>query len=1374
MAHRFPRAVILLAACLVAIPGLAWGQARTEGELSGTVADPTGAMIPGATLTLTQASTGFTTTVTSSSSGAYVFPDLQPGTYTLKASASGFAEKTYESVMVYAGRTTDLQVQLKVGTASETVEVSAQGEVLETTSNTLATTVSGDSIQDLPLAGRDALPFAQLMPGAQVGGSQRFTTYDAMPNGAINISIDGTNDNFSRFRTSTTGFFTGAGLRIGAVDEMTVSTDQLGADAAAEGAVTINVSTKHGTNEFHGNGFWQAYNSAFNANSWSRDTYLYDAHQLCAGGFTNGVCSSGADPGRANAYYARGVKLPSHTNDFGGSVGGPILKNKLFFFVNYEREHVPQTSLATTGIPNQAAEQGNFAYTGADGQQHSVNLYTIAAANAAGCNCGLASTINPNIQSLLNAANGYASKGSVVPNTTDPLLSTLMNNLSFNYDNSYTQVWPTARVDYLIRPNITWHTSYNMYWRTYAGTPIYPGDSVLESSFQSTYSTFATGLDWTISPALVNQANLGVLNEQEEYQHGNSFDAFKGIVYLPSPSGLGGPGGAMFTPAIPDAGNILPEPRNSPVRNFTDNLTWTHGNHTFTFGGEFRYSSAFDTGTYPPIAQNLGITAGVDAADSMFNTGGANTGTNAFAGSPCTDQSQGCFPGGLGTANGNEAYTDAEALYSLLTGRVSGISGNVPLNTLSKPYAYAPGGITKLEEEFKEGGFYVQDAWKVTPHLALNYGIRFQLTGPLTNTNDYFTGPTYADLLGPSSALFQPGQLNGHASPQITLRPQPYSGDYKQPAPRFGFAWNPDFENGWLGKLAGGSKTVIRGGYAINYYDEGTIPWENVAAGGLASESYFYNESATAGPGLFTPGQISFDPANPPVSSINSFPNTGGKFVTPLPESEFTYTGIGSFGTVDPKIRTPYIENWSFGIQRQLPGNWVVEVNYVGNHAVHMWMAYDLNEVNIFQNVSGLDSFLQDFKNAQANYAASKGTTFAGPNPTPILSQAFGPTGPGTPYQDSGFLFDVQSGQAGALAGAITTNPSYFCNLVGNTFSPCVLQGYVAANQAPTPVAYPINFFQVNPYTSGGFTQALLLSDPGSENYNGLHINVKHPVGHGLNFMADYAYSHAFTNRYLGDYYSADSALADFYTLRDPHLNRVPSPYDLRHTFNAFFTYNLPFGAGQALDSHHSLVNKVIGGWTLGSIFTWQIGRNFKLAGGQDTYNWFDSYNFNNSAGYPPDPNDSGVVLNGVTVSQLQSQVAVRPAPTLTDKGVTVPNPSIQALMLPSSLFGPGGAVQPESAPGVIAPPIFLHGPMYVNTDLSLTKTIPIWERVSMEINAEFINAFNHPNFNYTDGYSGHTNNPAQYLFVNTSPYSPLIVGESGNRAIQFRAQIVF
>jgi hypothetical protein len=1312
---------LFLFTLLLLVPGVARAQ-RVEGQISGTVVDPSGAAVPGATLTVKQDATGFSATVVSNETGGYIFPNLLPGNYKLTVDAKGFSTALFDEVTVSTARTTDLKISLQVGGSAQTVEVSAVGEVLETSTNTLATTVNPDSIQDLPLNGRDILPLAQIVPGAQVGGDLRFTTYNSMPNGAINISVDGTNNNFQRFRTSTTGFFEAAALRLGAIDEVTVSTSDLTADAGAEGGVTLRFTTKHGTNQFHGSGVWEAYNSAFNANSFQNDAYL-------AGGLT--------DLGR---------KQPYHTNDFGGNIGGPILKDKLFFFVNFELENQPGTGIFTEGVLTSAAQQGNFTYTRADnGQQQTVNLYNIAGAN------GLPAAENANIQSLLSSVNTLAAGGTLTPNTTDPYLQSLQETMSFTAAQNTKQRWPTGRIDYNVSHNILWHTSYDLYWRTYPTSPVYPGDPVQIGGFQSSYSTFATGVDWTINSHLVNQANFGILNTQERAQPGASFNAFQGIAYLPVASNFAVNGLGAFTPPVPDNSSILPEPRNNPVWDFTDNLTYTRGNHTFTFGGDFRYSNQHDVNTQPPIAENLGI-SGNDPAAAMFNT-------TPISG--CNADTDGCFPGGLSTANNNEALVDAEALYTTLTGRVSSINGFLPLNTAKPPYTYESGGITNIKEKQEVGGFYVQDAWKVTPHLALNYGLRWQLTAALVNTDNYFTSPDLADFYGPSTGLFQPGQLNGVANPMLQLRPKTYNGDYKQPSPNFGLAWNPDFEDGFLGKLFGGSNTVIRGGIAINHYDEGWIPWENVATGSLSNESVYLN------PGQFTAGTVSFDPTGGtfPVPP-NTVPVNG--FTLPMPESALTFTRDGVFSTVDPNIRNPYIENWTIGIQRKIGGNWAVEANYVGNHSVHMWAAYDLNEVNIFQNASGFDSFLQDFQNAQLNLTASGGTTFAGSNPTPILSQAFAGQPVGTTFQSPSNIFLVQTGQAGALAGMITQNPTFFCNLVGSTFSPCITQGY--NSNAPTPLAYPINFFQVNPYSGG---QALtLLSDPGSESYNGLQLQVKHPFGHGLNFMANYAYSHSFTNRYLGDYFQADGALIDFNTLRDPGYNRVPSPYDLRNTFRAYWTYDLPLGKGRQFFSNgNPMLDKVIGGWTLGANMYAQTGRNFKLAGGQNTYNYFDGPSPANANGTPagilnyvPNENDSGVVLNGMSVSQIQNQVGV----------YFTGNPFSPVSILPSSLFGTGGAIQPESTPGVLGQNVFLKGPKTVDVDLSVIKTIGIWERLRFNFYAEFLNAFNHPNFNFIDSYSFGTNNPAQYLLVNSAPYAPGTVGQNGNRQIQFRLQLQF
>ena len=1306
----------LLVAPLVLLPCLTMGQARTEGQLSGKIVDPSGAVVAGAMLTLSQASTGINLSATANASGEYVFPTVLPGTYRLAVDAKGFSQAVYNDVQVYTGRSTDLNLTLKVGSTAESVSVSAAGEVLETTTNTLATTVAADSIQDLPLNGRDVLPFAQLVPGAQVGGDLRFTTYNSMPNAAISISVDGTNNNFQRFRTSTTGFFEAAALRVGAIDEVSVSTSDLTADAGAEGAVTLRFTTKRGTNQFHGSAFWQTYNSAFNANSYQNDAYL------------------------ATGLASLGRKQPFHTNDFGANFGGPIIKNKLFFFFNFEWENQPSTAIFTEGVLTPAAQAGSFTYTRADnGQPQTVSLYNVAAG------AGFPSTPNANVQSVLSAVNTLAAKATLSPNTTDAYLQSLQSTLNFTAAQNTLQRWPTGRVDYLVTPKVTWHTSYDLFWRTYPRTPVYPGDPVQLYGFQSSYSTFSTGVDWTINNHLVNQANFGILNTQERAQPGSSFNAFQGINFLPLPASFAVSNVAAFTPPVPDNSSILPEPRNNPVWDLSDNVSWSHGHHTFTFGGHYRFSNQHDVNTQPPIAENLGISAN-DPAASMFNT-------TPVAG--CTQDTHGCFPGGLSTANNNEAVVDAEALYSTLTGRVALISGFVPLDTASK--RYEEGGVTSIKEHQTVGGFYIQDGWKVTPHFSLNYGFRWQFSTALVNTDNYFTSPTIGDLLAPSTALFQPGVLNGNPNPQLRLRPSTYSGDYKQPAPNFGFAWNPYFSDGWLKRVSGGDNLVIRGGFAINRYDEGWIPWENVATGSLSNQSVYLN------PGQFAPGSITFDPVGSSLPPLNSIP---GSFSLPIPEAALTFTRDGNFSTVDPKIRTPYIENWTFGFERKI-GSWALDLNYVGNHSVHMWEAFDINEVNIFQNVNGLTSFLQDFQNAQKNFNASGGTTFAGPNPTPILSQAFAGQPVGSTFQNPSNLFLVQTGQAGALAGAITQNPPFFCNLVGNTFSPCVTQGY--NSNAPTPTTYPINFFQVNPYAAG---QALtLLSDPGSTSYNGLQVQVKHPVGHGLNFMANYTYSHALTNRYLGDYYQADGALVDFITLRNPRLNRVPSPYDLRHVFKTYFNYDLPFGTGRTFKTGSSVVDRIIGGWTIGSVIAAQTGRNFKLAGGVNTYNYWDGPSPANANGTPagilnyvPNENDSGVTLNGITPSQLQSKVGV----------YSTGNPYSPVSVLPTSLFGPSGAIQPSSTPGQLGSIIFLKGPRLFNTDISIIKNIPITEHLKMNIYAEMLNAFNHPNFNFTDSYSGGTNNPAQYLLVNSSPYAPGTVGQNGNRQIQFRVQLAF
>ncbi len=1269
------------------IAGSIGAQVRTTGQLSGTVVDSSGGVVAGATVTLTQATTGFSQTASTNESGLYLFPALQAGTYQLRVAAKGFSDALLNEVVVGAARTTDMKVELKVGQANQTVEVSTQGEVLETTTNTLSSTISPEGLQNLPLAGRDVLPFAQLVPGAQSGGDQRFTTYNALPNASVNISVDGVNDNFQRYRTSTTGFYTAAPLRLGAFDEVTVSTDSLTADAGAEGSVQLRFVTKRGTNDFHGSAFWQTQNSALNANS-----------------FTN------------NALGLK--KSPFHLNDYGGSFGGPILKNRLFFFINYEEEDNPFSIVSSLLIPTPQAQSGIFTYVGTDNAQHTVNLLTLAANN------GFPSQTDPTIAGIFSAINGFSQNQSLTPVAGLPY----MQQFSFFQRQSNTNRYPTARVDFQATPKLALHASWDLYWRNIANTEPYPGDTHVSNGFKSTYYTGMIGADWTVTPRLINQFTFGVLSTVEEFNPGNNFNEFQGQgnVQIGAPSLAGGQG-LLFNPIVP--GFIFPLPRNNPLWSFTDNVSWTRGNHTFTFGGDIRISTMRELESDSPPTYNLGINS-LDPAINMFNS--AN------------------FP----AINDATDLQNAEAFYATIVGRLNGVSGFNYVDGQTKQYQVA--GSLNYREKQTVGGVYFQDAYRITPHFALNYGLRWQFSGAIHNTNNFTTSPTFADLLGPSTGLFQPGQLGGNADPQVSLRPAPYTNDYRQPAPNFGFAWNPAWQNGLLGKIAGNGGLVIRGGVRISRFDEGWTTFEEATLFGNPGPQQTVSlipvdpSGPNPGPGQFAAGSLNLASNIVPLTNPTSFS-------PPFSESLFTFQNQ-PFATVDPRIRPPYVESWNFGIQKKLPSNTVFEITYVGNHSVHLWQNLDLNEVNIFEN-----GFLNEFKNAQANLGINGGTSFAdntgkpGLVSLPIFDAAFGGAGSSLASQsftNPNFIALLQQGQAGALAYQLASTSSFLCNMVGGTnFAPCAGFG---------PGAYPKNFFQVNPYAAG--VPALLLTNPGSESYNGLQVQVKHPVGHGLMLMGNYAYSHSFTNRYIGDYFTSDEALENFTTLRNPGLNRGPSPYDLRHTFRVYATYDLPFGAGKQFKASNSIVNKIIGGWTAGTILTAQSGRDFKLQGG------FNSFNYYSSFFGAPDASDSGVVLNGVTKAQLQNNIGVFPGPT----------PGEPVVFLNPKLFANGNQpILPETTPGQLGQFIYLRGPRFVNTDISVIKSIPIFERLRLNFYAEMINAFNHPNWTITDNFSGSTNNPAQYANIQSTTFSAASIanpnnGAHGARSIQFRLQLQF
>ena len=375
-------------------------------------------------------------------------------------------------------------------------------------------------------------------------------------------------------------------------------------------------------------------------------------------------------------------------------------------------------------------------------------------------------------------------------------------------------------------------------------------------------------------------------------------------------------------------------------------------------------------------------------------------------------------------------------------------------------------------------------------------------------------------------------------------------------------------------------------------------------------------------------------------------------------------------------------------------------------------------------------------------------------------------------YCNGQFISQLQTGAAGGMAATLANvqgTAPYFCNLVGASFAPCANNiGYTGAG-----AGYPINFFQANPFAANtgfygpAFVGTTLSQAAGYSNYNAMQVDFRQRSWHGLQFDANYTWSHtlgiASQNNWL--------ASSNIFTLRNMRLTYGPALFDLRHVVNINSTYDLPFGKGKTFANHGGVVNQVIGGWTVGTIFTFQTGTPFLLGSG--TANSIPSslnLTFN-------DYGDAGVVLNGVTRSQLQSAVGKYPIPG---------TPTI-AYINPKYLSAGGGAnpayITQNTTPGTIGQRVWLYGPHATYDDISISKNFPITERVRFLFQTEVLNAFNHPMFgpgagnggtygNFQNGFSSNVNSSS--FGIGTGPLNPNNSPTGGARVIEFRGNIEF
>jgi hypothetical protein len=1230
----------------------AWAQVTT-GRLEGTVTDPQGAAVPGAQIKVINAETGQLFEAVADEKGLWAIPSVATATYKVTVNHPGFKTTNIDNVKVDVGVPATVNAKLEVGALAETVEVQAGAEVLQTSTATVTTTLVGRQLHELPFTSRNLTELIVTQPGSATPGVPRSTSVYGMPQSALNVTKDGINiqDNSNK---SSDGFFNAIFPRADAIEEMSISAAAAGADSNAEGAMQVKMVTRSGSNDFHGGLFEQHRNQYFDANSY----------------FNN---LNGTAP-RDHIVF----------NQFGGFVGGPIKRNKLFFFAHMEALQLPQTYTEPTGrVLTKDALNGIFTYV-VNGVPQQKNLYQIAAAN------GFPSTPDPTIiktlQQIDSLVTGQAGLKSRAISNSDYNTS----NLDFQSKGGNYRRFPTTRLDYNLteKHHIEFVYDYQTNIRRPDGvniggsSPVFPGTgNVLNGTEFGNQGGIAfqtvAALRSTLTSHLTSEIRFGLNGGTVVFNNGINPSDF-----------------AQWNGYAPIFGFGLQNPyrttgqtrRNTPLKQGNGNLTWSKGSHLFNFGGSFTQVNTWTTsvnGTQIIPTINFGAATG----DPII-TGATNIFTAAN------------FPG----ASAADMQTNAPALYALLTGRVSSIQRSVVSDENSKQYGPNQPVVRNHQREI---GIYAQDSFRVAPRLTVNYGVRWDRQNPPVNENNVYSRPGYAGVWGVSGIgnLFKPGTLTGSVPKFLATAPGEagYEIRNNQFSPSIGLAWQvPTADN--LLKWILGKNAVIRAGYAIN-----TIREDASTFGVWAN-----NQGRTF--------NLTVDPTNFPA---NFGPAGSVLFRGPLPSRTATSAQPvypldvapgNSVNDFSPNLRTGYVQSWDFGIQREITRDTVLEVRYVANHGTDLWRNININEINIFEN-----GFVDEFKLAQANLAAARGCSasdpvcmsvnrsksnnyfgLAGQTALPMIVTAIASN------NDATTALQIEQGQAGALANAIATNATRMGRL--------------------TAAGKPINLFQVNPTSVSG--SANLTVNGGNTNYNSLQTEVKRRFSKGLLVQFSYVWSHAITNEY------STGVGGSYTTLRNVGYDKSPSPYDIRHAVKVNWVYELPFGPKRHFLGHvgNPLARKAMEGWELASVVRLQTGSPIRLTSGRSTFNQNDSgvILHNMTVSQLQDMMairkvNLAAVFNsaGVLTTPAQGAVYYLPQSLIdnTNAAFEVNGKTLKDLNSSAPYIGPA------DQPGQLGQRVFLYGPSQQKWDFSLVKKTAINERFNIEFRMQALNAINRSNF---------------------------------------------
>jgi hypothetical protein len=691
--------------------------AQTAGSISGVITDPSGAFVQGAQVTATNQSTNASRVVETNSSGYYSIPNLAPGPYTVKVEKQGFQTVSFQNTPLTVAQALVLNAKFVVGTIQQSIEVNGDSVApIETESSQLSTLISSKTMTDLPLLTRNPYELVLLAPGtSQPNNGNNGYSVNGSRDRNNNFLLDGVDNN----DTSVPGGPGVISINPDSAQEFRVITNNFDAEYGRNTGAVVDVITKSGTNSLHGDAYWFG---------------RYNA--LGARGFFNRA----PDP-----------QDPYVRNDFGYSIGGPIIKNRTFFFLNNEYQRFRTTLTETSVVPTAAFKSG--AFTAPDGT--AVDVRTPGSpGNLTGL--GLDPTINKVLGLFPNP-----NSGDVIPGVTG-----LLNFPSASRLNTYT--W-TAKLDHKLTEKHQITLRY-IFSREVDSNPFHgelaPGIDVVGSPAYQ-HGVFA-GLTSTLSSSFINDFKFGW---NKNYSAFNSncasiFDPITGVDavgngrdIVPPEGNLGvAPGFALGCNQLFDATTQF---RNTGTTSYSDTVTKVRGNHTMKFGGDFRNVRSLSTFNF-------------NARDALS----VNNFQNSSQSAPAFVQ-----------ASPDQATQDLAWLL------VGGVSTQFQGQFFNKSGTREPTDGKDFRQH--EYDAFFQDSWKVRPYLTLNLGLRYQFNGvpfeTAGNFSNLFANP---DTFGSSYTFTPVGSGTGH---------QMYNNDYKDIEPRVGFAWDV-FHDG---------KTSLRGGYGI-------------------------------------------------------------------------------------------------------------------------------------------------------------------------------------------------------------------------------------------------------------------------------------------------------------------------------------------------------------------------------------------------------------------------------------------------------------------------------------------------------------------------------------------------------------------------------